>query len=337
MALTAPAAPATESMDHPAKPTLLIVTPYLAGANNGNWRTAERWARLLRLHCRVIVQAGADGATVREAVCMIALHARRSHAAVAEWRARRGAAPLIVALTGTDLYRDVPTGDADAHDSLATADALIVLQPDAIHHLPARHRDKASVVLQSAPTLQPAIKPTSRLNCAMVGHLRGEKDPLTALAAWKALPPEVPIFLRHVGGALDAHLGAAAETCMRVEPRYRWLGPLPHAATRQAIKRAHLLLLPSLMEGGANVVVEALTSGTPVLGTRMSGNVGMLGVNYPGLFPVGDSEALSRLLLRCWREPAFLRELEDWCRRLAPAFSPDSERRALFGVVGKWL
>jgi putative glycosyltransferase (TIGR04348 family) len=324
-------------MNNPAKPLLLIVTPYLAGANNGNWRTAQRWARLLRPQCRVIVQTNAEGSAARGADLMIALHARRSHPAVLDWRERSPRRPLIVALTGTDLYRDLPEGDADAHDSLARADALIVLQEDALTHLPAAHRAKAGVVLQSARALRPAAKPVARLNCVMVGHLRGEKDPLTALAAWRALPPEEPVYLRHIGGALDPALGAAAQAFMRTEPRYRWLGALPHAATRQAIRRAHLLLLPSLMEGGANVVVEALTAGTPVLGSRMSGNIGMLGADYPGLFPVGDSAALAALLLRCRHEPRFLRGLDAWCRRRAPAFSPASEQRALLRIVRRRL
>ena len=319
------------------QPLVLIVTPYLADANNGNWRTAQRWARLLQPRYRVIVQANADGDPARNADCMIALHARRSHPAVLDWRAQDAARPLIVALTGTDLYRDLPEGNADAEDSLRRAAALIVLQDDALNHLPAIHRGKASVVLQSARALMPAIKPVTRLNCVMVGHLRGEKDPLTALNAWRKLPAAEPIHLRHIGGMLDSKLGAAARAFMAVEPRYRWQGAAPHGATRQEIKRAHVLLVPSLMEGGANVVVEALTSGTAVLGSRMSGNIGMLGASYPGLFPVGDSNALAALLLRCRQEPAFLREINGWCRRRAPLFSPSRERRALRGVVASLL
>jgi putative glycosyltransferase (TIGR04348 family) len=326
-----------ESMAKPTKPIVLIVTPYLAAANNGNWRTAQRWARLLQSRYHVIVQANADNAAVRDAACLIALHARRSHPAVLKWRAQGTARPLIVALTGTDLYRDLPDGNAEAQDSLQQADALIVLQEDALTNLPAIHRAKASVVLQSARALTPTVKPVTRLNCVMVGHLRAEKDPLTTLAAWRALPPDEPIHLRHIGGALDPKLGAAARAFMAAEPRYRWLGPVPHGATRQAIKRAHVLLIPSLMEGGANVVVEALTSGTPVLGTRMSGNIGMLGAAYPGLFPAGDSAALAALLLRCRHDPQFLREINAWCRRRAPLFSPAIERRALLRVVASVL
>ena len=324
-------------MTKPTKPILLIVTPYLADANNGNWRTAQRWARLLAARYRVIVQASADGDAARDAVCMIALHARRSHPAVLAWRTLPTVRPLIVALTGTDLYRDIPAADPESTDSLEQADALIALQDDALIHVPARQRAKTHVVLQSAPALTPAVKPTTRLNCAMVAHLRQEKDPLTALRAWRLLPRDAAIHLTHVGAALDPELGAAALDFARNEPRYRWLGPVAHGAARQAIKRAHLLLVPSVMEGGANVVTEALTSGTAVLGSRMSGNIGLLGADYPALFPVGDSAALAALLLRCSRDPKFLRGLNGWCRRRARLFSPIAEQRALSRLVDSLL
>jgi hypothetical protein len=63
----------------------------------------------------------------------------------------------------------------------------------------------------------------------------------------------------------------------------------------------------------------------------------MLGGDYPGLFPVGDSEALAALLLRCRHDPAFLEQLETWCRRRAPSFTPAAERDALQRVVASLL
>lgn len=322
----------------PALPSILIVTPYLAAANNGNWRTADRWARLLRgAGHEVIVQADANGADTAKADCMIALHARRSHPSVVAWRQRRGRQPLVVAMTGTDLYRDLPGGDGDAADSIEAADALIVLQPDALTFVPPVHRRKAHVVFQSARALRPCEKPSSRLNCIMVGHLRPEKDPRTAFEAWRRIPPQEPVYLRHAGSPLDPDLAAAATALMQADRRYRWLGPVPHPAARQAIKRAHLLLVPSLMEGGANVVVEAITSGTAVLGSRMSGNVGMLGADYSGLFTVGSSDELAALLLRCRREPGFLRRLEVHCAARAGHFSPAAEQQALSNMLQRLL
>jgi putative glycosyltransferase (TIGR04348 family) len=319
-----------------ARPSVLIVTPYPAQANNGNWRTAARWARFLRDQYRVIVQAQPQPQNLGEADCLIALHARRSHAAVAAWRDRFPERPAVVVLTGTDLYRDLP-GDPAAQASLAFADRLVVLQGDAVSILPRPHQAKVRVIHQSARALGPVAKARDRLNCVMVGHLREEKDPLTALRAWEYLPAAAPIRLAHIGGVLDARLGEAAREFGLREPRYRWLGARPHGWTRQMIRRAHLLLIPSLMEGGANVIVEAVTAGTPVLASRMSGNTGMLGHDYDGYFPVGDERALARLLSRCARDAAFLRRLEAACRARRGLFAPRREAAALRSLLREIL
>ena len=87
------------------------------------------------------------------------------------------------------------------------------------------------------------------------------------------------------------------------------------------------------MEGGANVIVEALTAGTPVLASRMPGNVGMLGRGYAGYFPVGDDRALARLLLRCTGDLIFLRQLDVACRERRPLFDPRREQAALHSLL----
>jgi putative glycosyltransferase (TIGR04348 family) len=322
-------------------PTLLLVTPYLADANNGNWRTAARWARLLAPTCRVIVQAasaGIAGGRGAAADVMVALHARRSHPAVAAWHAAYPERPLVVALTGTDLYRDLPAGDAATLASMTWADRLVVLQDDARLHVPAALRDKAHVVYQSARALVPwPRKRADRLHCVLVAHLRDEKDPATAFGAWWRLGGDVDATLTIIGAALDPALGRAARDLAAVDPRVRWLGPRAHPWTRQAIKRAHLLIVPSRMEGGANVVVEAVTSGTPVLASRMSGNVGMLGADYPGYFPVGGAADLAALVTRAARDRAFLAALDARCRQRAPRFAPAAEATALVEVVAEAL
>ena len=267
---------------------------------------------------------------------LIALHARRSYPAVAGWRARFPDRPVAVVLTGTDLYRDLPD-DAAASESLALGDRLVVLQEEGLRALPQAQRAKTRVIYQSAGALAPLDKTPGRLNCVMVGHLRQEKDPLTALRAFARLPAGEPITLTHLGQALDPALGAAARTFAQREPRYRWLGPKPHGWTRQFIRRAHLLLIPSLMEGGANVIVEAVTAGTSVLASRMPGNIGMLGRRYPGYFPLGDDGALARLLLRCHRDVTFLRRLDAGCRSRRPLFEPRRERAGLLSLLQELL
>jgi len=309
-------------------PTIVLATPYLADANNGNWRTAARWSKLLAPDYRTILQAATDKPPTVRAVAMIALHARRSRAAIAAWQAT--GRPLIVTLTGTDLYGDLPAGDGAALASVAQADRLIVLQADALAHLSATARSKADVVHQSARTLRPfAAKSHERLRCLFVAHLRDEKDPRTVYEAWLDLPAHVPATLGIVGEALDPALGDAARALAEVDPRVKVLGGRPHPWTRQAIRRAHAVVVASRMEGGANVVVEAVTSGTPVLASRISGNVGMLGDDYAGYFDAGDAGALARLVARAHRDRAFLAHLGAQCRSRATLFAPAVERRAL--------
>ncbi len=326
-------------MSRPATPTLVIVTPYSAAANNGNWRTAARWARLLAPHYRTIVQAAdapVTGGPRDDAIGLVALHARRSRAAIAAFRRAHPDRALVVVLTGTDLYRDVPAGDADARASLSDADRLIVLQEDARDFVPAEARHKVEVVYQSARALKPwAGKPPDRVHCVLVAHLRDEKDPRTVFDAWRLLPADLPVTLTIIGAALDPALGRAARDLVGADRRVRWAGPRPHPWTRQAIKRAHLLVCPSKMEGGANVIVEAITAGTPVVASRMSGNLGMLGPRYAGYFPVGDPAALARLLTRIVREPSLSNTLAAQCARRAPRFTPDAERSALERAIAR--
>ena len=239
---------------------------------------------------------------------MIALHARRSAPSIKAWADACPGKPLIVVLTGTDLYRDIHT-DAAAQRSLALASRLVVLQDGGLAALPQAWRGKAQVIYQSAPALKPARK-SSRTFCAvMVGHLRDEKDPLTFMRTASA---EFPAGVRfdQIGAALEPRLAQAACATARHAPRYRWLGDLPRVTTRQHIKRAHVLVNCSRMEGGAQVILEAVQSGTPVLASRISGNIGMLGEGYAGYFAVGDDAGLAALVCRCKNNaasaPAFL-------------------------------
>jgi putative glycosyltransferase (TIGR04348 family) len=324
-------------MSVPTPTPLVLVTPFGAGANNGNWRTASRWARLLAPAYRSLLQtpdAPVTGEGRDAAALMIALHARRSRAAIEAWTRHRPHRPLVVALTGTDLYRDVAQRDADALRSLDDADALIVLQEHALAALPARVRAKAQVVFQSARPLVPfAGKSPRRLNAVLVAHLREEKDPRTVFAMWRRLAASLPARLAIIGAPLDAALAADAEVLAHADARVRYLGARPHAWTRQAIRRAHVLIVPSRMEGGANVVVEAVTAGTAVIASRVPGNIGMLGDDHPGYFPVGDADALAALVTRACADRAFLERLEAAGRARADRFTPAAERAALGRAV----
>jgi putative glycosyltransferase (TIGR04348 family) len=316
-------------------PRLVIISPALAAAKNGNWQTAWRWSRFLAVGHRVEIRTDwrpDDGFAGDPAVppdAMIALHARRSAAAIARFAAI--GRPLALVLTGTDLYRDIRS-DADAQRSLALADRLVCLQERGPDELDAALRTRTEVIFQSARTLSPGVARRRSFDLLLVGHLRPEKDPLTALRALARLR-DPALRLVHVGDARDPACGDAFAAAAAADPRIERHGALAHAATRQLIRRGRVLLLPSLMEGGANVLIEAVTCGVPVLASRIPGSVGMLGEGYPGYFPVGDDAALAALVARCRTEPAFLDRLRSGCADRAPLFAPARERAAVRALV----
>lgn len=267
---------------------------------------------------------------------LLALHAGRSADSIQRWAYSRPGHPLAVVLTGTDLYRDIHV-DVQAQRSLSLADRLVVLHEGAVEDLPAQHRAKAVVCFQSTTARMPLVKTVQHLRCLMVGHLREEKAPQTYFEAVRRLAGRHDILLDHIGAALDASLGEAALTVQQSCPHYRWLGALPHETTRGRIQSAHVLVHTSRMEGGAHVLMEAIRSGTPVLATRISGNVGMLGPDYSGYFEPRDSEGLATLIERCRDEPAMLDGLRQQGVDRAPLFEPKREQAALLALLDDML
>ncbi len=320
------------------RPTILIVTPAFADANNGNWQTAQRWARFLAGDYRVRLAKSWDGNEAQApADLLLALHARRSAASVQAWAAQRPGSPVLLVLTGTDLYQDIQ-GDASAQASLAKASALVVLNDLGLRALPEGLRAKAHICLQSCTARQPLThKPKHCLRALMVGHLREVKSPQTYFDAAALLSDRPDIRLDHIGGALEPALGAAAQALMQRCPTYRWLGALSHEQTRRRIQSAHVLVHPSRLEGGAHVVIEALCSGTPVLASRVDGNVGLLGEDYLGLFDWNDAAGLAGLLRQCRDDPAMLAALQSQADARAALFHPDQEKLRLLGLVADLL
>jgi glycosyltransferase involved in cell wall biosynthesis len=93
------------------------------------------------------------------------------------------------------------------------------------------------------------------------------------------------------------------------------------------------MVISSRMEGGANVVCEAVRIGVPVLASRVSGNVGLLGARYAGYFPLEDTRALAALIEKAKENGAFYRTLERQMARLRPLVDPRREARALLSAV----
>ncbi len=272
-----------------------------------------------------------DGAP---ATVMIALHAWRSAGSITRFKAACPERALIVALTGTDLYHYLAAEPETTRRSLDLADRLIGLHDLAAEALPEALRGKLRVVHQSArgrAMREPAQADVFEV--LVVGHLRTEKDPFRAAVAVRNLPAASRIRVVHMGAAHDPVWAEAARTEMAQNPRYAWLGDLPPARVRRLMARARLMVLSSHMEGGANVISEALVSGLPVIASRIAGSVGLLGPDYPGYYPVSDAAALAGLLLRAEGDPGFLAALDAACAARAALFRPERERETLGRLV----
>ncbi len=305
---------------------IVLITPARARSRHGNRNTAVRWASLLRgLGHRIAIQVSWDGAP---ADAMIALHARRSHESLMRFKQACPGRPLVLALTGTDLYRDIRF-DAGARESMRLADRMIVLQDMGLEELAPPLRRKTRVIYQSTRPVprMPPLK--TRFEIVVSGHLRDEKDPFRAVAAARHLPPSSRIRIVQMGGALSTDLAREARQWMQREPRYRWLGELSHGQALRRLARGRLMVISSRMEGGANVVSEALAAGVPVIASRISGNIGMLGPDYAGYFPVEDEQALARLLWRAESDSGFYRRLAQQCAARRYLVDPRLEARQL--------
>ena len=316
-----------------SRPRVCIVSPALADANNGNWFTASRWQQFLAPVAQVHITKAWDGAPVQ---ALMALHARRSADSITRFSAAYPNAPLALVMTGTDLYRDIRT-DTNAQHALQCASHLVVLQDEGLKALPDDLLTKARVIVQSAPRVAAPAARRAATEFVAVGHLRDEKDPATLMAAAHLLPADSALRVVHIGAALDPALGELARQTAMACPPYRWLGERPHASARRYIAQARALVHPSRIEGGANVVIEAIRSGVPVLASRIDGNVGLLGADYGGYFAVGDAAALAGLMHRVAADAAFVARLRAQCALREPRFTPAAERAAVRSLLADML
>ena len=306
---------------------ILVITPEPKESLKGNFVTAFRWARFLReLGYRVIVDQTYKGQSYD---LMVALHARRSFSSIEQFYNSHNEKPIIVVLTGTDLYMDVHANH-NAQKSLKFADRLVVLQQMGINELPEKFREKTRVIYQSAVKQKGnVLKRKKTFDICVIGHLRQVKDPFCTAMASRILPDSSKVRILHIGSALDKNFELMANNEMSENPRYCWKGAQPHWKTIRILRSCQLLVLSSQMEGGANVISEAIISGVPVLSTKISGSIGMLGEGYPGYFPVGDTKALAGLILRAENDPRFIKKLRQWITSIASTFKPVSEKLAI--------
>lgn len=291
--------------------------------------TARRYAGIFRALGYRVEIADADARDL-DADVVVALHAKRSARAALAYRSVHPEGRLIVVLTGTDIYRDLPRSRL-ALRALEAADAIVALQPLALRRLAPPLRAKARTIFQSVTLPTGIRKRTSSgdaLALCVLGHLRKEKDSLRAAYAVRSLPANHSLRITIAGGILDPRYAKRIADELAQNPHLRYLGERSQRAALALLARSDALVIPSRMEGGANVVGEAIALGVPVIASRIDGNIGMLGEMYEGYFEVGSTTSLRRLLLHFSSDPQLRRRLTQSVARLASNVLPKKERAA---------
>ncbi len=311
-----------------------IVSPAPSGSLHGNRVTANRWQGFLRsLGYRVRIT---ESWSCKKADLLIALHAYRSHISIRDFKLNYPNQPLILILTGTDIYRD-RINHPEVHQSMALADALVVLQAEAIRRIPVKWRHKVTVIHQSIAPIPKQQKPTDQFRVSVIGHLRPEKDPFCIVHAIPHLPSNSQIIIQHFGMAMSATMEKTALQYSKQYGRYTWHGMQSHQATLKALARSHAMVISSRMEGGAHVVSEAIAAGVPVLASKIPGNCGLLGRDYLGYFPVGNEKYLAKLLRRIETDQFFYKKLQEQVNKLQKLVRPSYERSSIQRLAARLL
>ena len=302
-----------------------IITPAKKFSKNGNRTTATRWASILRnLGHKVDITVNYNGQKID---LMIALHAWRSAGSISDYKKISPNGPLIVTLTGTDINSYIHSDPSRTINSMEHADFLICLHDLAADIIPSKFQEKLRVIYQSAIASNKKKNPSkTHFDICLIGHLRDVKDPLIGALAIRNLPKNSRLRLIHLGKAHNKTWEKKALAEMRRNPRYLWKGEKAGWEVRKEFSKTNLMLISSKSEGGANVISEALVAGVPVVASRINGNVGMLGANYLGYYPVGDKNSLGNLLFKCESDSSFLSKLVKSCRDRSRLFNISEEK-----------
>ena len=267
---------------------------------------------------------------------LIALHAYRSHSSIAQFRKLHPNRPIILIITGTDVYRDMAS-HPEVLKSMEISDAIVVLQSAALTMIPKHLQTKTHVIYQSTKSVKRKALLKKSFLISVIGHLRPEKDPFCTAESLKYLRPESKIQVLHFGKAMSLDMKSLAKAYSKELKNYQWLDELSHPETLQQLSRSHLMVISSLMEGGAHVVTEAIAIGVPVIASDIPGNRGLLGDDYPGYYPAGDAKALALALQKAEFEPSFYKSLEAHIKKRVRYAQPSAEKRSIKSLTESLL
>jgi glycosyltransferase involved in cell wall biosynthesis len=337
-----------------------ILTPFGQKSGMGNWRTASRYAQMLRasgINASIYEPSQIEDACTHsgQRTVAIVLNAARSSEAVTTFVAEQ--IPVMLVMTGTDLYGALSPEQSGseryqrAEQALHLARLILVLQAEAGDEIRRRWpklADRVHCVLQTSAPRKPyapvMTQHSKTIRFLVAGHIREEKDPRTAFIGFHRAFPDgwatradggrVPVRLIHVGSHQDKML---AQELIRLGAQYPGIlleGPLSHAQTLRQMTHVHCLIQSSVSEGGALVVSEAVACRLPVIASAIPAHRGQMGADYPGFFKTGDPDDLARVLQQFVSDDVFVARLRESGQALASLLaSPTAEREALARLV----
>lgn len=314
---------------------IILVSPAAVQSSNGNFTTASRWQKILRtLGHHVSLTQKYNGC---DCDLLIALHAWRSADSIRLFKSQYPNKPLIVALTGTDAYQFIHSHSNETLRSIELADQLIGLHKLITHSIPAQHQEKVNIIYQ-ASTLKPirTKRIKNNFNVCVAGHLREVKDPLRTAYAARSLPSKSKIYITHFGKAHNLQWDNIARVEAAKNRRYNWHGEISQSLLRVKLSDAKLMVLSSLMEGGANIISEAIMMNLPIIASKIDGSIGLLGEGYAGYFDVENTQQLRSLLLRCERDNNFYYKLKHQCHSRKKLFSHQQELNTWKQLISKF-
>lgn len=165
----------------------------------------------------------------------------------------------------------------------------------------------------------------SPLRVLVVGAVGLRKGSPYVLAAACALRGKA--VFRLVGG-IEALPPAAA----LLEDAAELIGSVSSSAMAAHFAWADVFLLPSLCEGSATAIYEALTASLPVICTPSSGSIVRDGIDGI-VVPTCDSSAIVAALLRLEADPALRRYMAENARHRADAFDLAAYGRSLIAAL----
>ncbi len=167
-------------------------------------------------------------------------------------------------------------------------------------------------------TFRPAPRPdTSRpVRFIFLGALGVRKGVPLLFEAWRSLASlGAELWLAGLVSERHAHLIPPLKGLTQI-------GKVPHKELPALLSQCDVLVFPSYFEGLAQVQLEALAAGLPIIATNASGATDLIADSREGyIIPVGDAEALREAMLNFIKSPADLAVMSPAARLCAERYS----------------